>query len=419
MSKRTNKIGTLFVMTTMLAGLTACSPEAKYEKQLELGTESLHAGDYETAITAFETAITLNNSSLEGYAGLVAAMNLQDTDPEEMKELVKDVNDVIRKMHDSESGMTEEEVSLAEEIYLEAANAVNTNPESELEILENGITALGEESEIAQVYIQKAENLIEQYLAEQKLEEAAIQAEKLAETLPSDTETLEYTSAVAEEVSAQQELVGLLMKAVDLIEENDWQALADYTESDELTVLKEKIGDAGGYTYVIGGGDTGTGIGYYSFEGCECDQWYYGEYVDGLRSGEGGWYWTANYSRGLYIETYEGEWSNDAPNGSGYKYYEYGDYVEESEITVSDGLTTGTYTHEFTDSKTGETYVATYEAVEGQYVEVEVEDWVSDDIPEDMYCYCIVYIDRPDGSQTAMWLHTYYDSKYGISHFRE
>ncbi|MBQ9135164.1 MAG: hypothetical protein IJX66_03600 [Lachnospiraceae bacterium] len=419
MSKKTKKIGTFIVMTTMLAGLTACSQEAKFEKQLELGAESLNAGEYETAITAFETAITLNTSSLEGYAGLVAAMNLNDTDPEEIKELVKEVNDIIRKMSSSETGMTAEEIEMAEEFYMEAANAVSADAKAELEVLENGVEALGEETSIASVYVEKADELIQNYLSENKYEEAVAQAEKVAENVPSDIYAQELATVVTEKAQTEQELIDLMLAAIDIIEAEDWQSLADYTESDELAAIKERVGDAGSYIYLPDGGNTGMGIGYYSFEGCECDQWYYGYYVDGMRSGAGGWYWAANYSEGLYLETYYGEWSEDAPNGTGYKYYEYAGYVEECAVTVENGLLEGIYSHDFVDSKTGTVYTSYYEAVDGEYVEVEVEDWLKDDVPEGRYCYCIVYIDHGDGTESAQWLHTTYGAKYGISHFRE
>lgn len=416
MRKNSKRIVTGIVMGAMLAGLTACSAEAKLEKQLELGNSSLNAGNYEEAITAFETALTLDTSSLEAYAGLVAAMNLNGADSVDIKELVEEFSDVVGKKNASETGMTDEEIALAESFYLEAANAVSKDPEAELEVLENGIEVLSEATSITESYTETAEEVIEQYLAGNNWEEAKNYAEKLSEVVPDDTQTHEYVTSVTEQIEEEQALAELMEQAVTYISNGDWQALADYTESEELAVIREKIGDAGSYVYLFEGGNTGLGIGYYSFEGCECDQWYYGEYTDGVRSGEGGWYWAANYSQGLYLETYEGQWSEDAPNGDGYKYYEYAGVVEQGDIIVVNGLTHGTYTHDFNIN--GDIYTETYEAENGRYVEVPVEDWIADDIPEGMYCYCIVYVEKPDGGTTASWLHTYEDSVYGISHFR-
>lgn len=64
--------------------------------------------------------------------------------------------------------------------------------------------------------------------------------------------------------------------------------------------------------YIPDGGLTGTGAGVYKYEGGGY-YFYYGDYVDGVKSGNGVWF----VSGSDYMDVFTGIWSNDEPNGQG------------------------------------------------------------------------------------------------------
>ena len=77
---------------------------------------------------------------------------------------------------------------------------------------------------------------------------------------------------------------------------------------------------------------------------------YIGEYKDGVRCGQGAWYYASGDTKWCFT----GEWANDAPNG-------YGERLGENESAIlcekgnyTDGLDNGTMTYEV-DTKDGST----------------------------------------------------------------
>ena len=77
-TKKNNKailvIVSIIVICALLGGIvyfaSAQSPSAKLQKQLELGRQYLDDMDYERAVVAFESAISINPKSEEAYRGL-------------------------------------------------------------------------------------------------------------------------------------------------------------------------------------------------------------------------------------------------------------------------------------------------------------------------------------------------------------
>ena len=67
------------------------------------------------------------------------------------------------------------------------------------------------------------------------------------------------------------------------------------------------------------------------------NQYYYGEWSNGVRSGNGGWYqFYPDYD--TYVverHQYVGEWANDLPNGQGQEHYDYvSEYMDASSFYV-------------------------------------------------------------------------------------
>ena len=419
MRKRLNRMMALGLALTMTIGMMACGTEAEVSKQITLGGESLVAGDYLAAVVAYKSAIDLDKYEIEAYKGLVTAMVGDQRDSEEIKEVAEEVTDILSELNDSKQGITDEKKESAVGFYKLVSNALATDLNGQVEVLKMGVDVLGEDSNLSGVYEEKAKELVDHYLAGNNLEEAKQFAEELVQTIPSNTENEELAKEVAQKAEEEQALVDILMTAQEYILAKDWQALADFSGSDELAIIKEKIGDVGNYTYVFGGGTTGIGIGYYSMEGCNCDEWYVGEYIDGLRSGNGGWYWAMNNASGLYIDNYEGAWSDDKPNGSGYRYVESsGKIYEDKNVTVKNGLYDGIFI-ENKVTEDGYEYTVEYQIVDGKFVEVEVEDWLKENLPEGHYPYYAVYRTLDNGGETAYWAYVSYDAQLqGIAHFK-
>ena len=419
MRKRINKILVLGLTLAMTVGMMACGANAKVAKQITLGGEYLVEGDFVAAIDAYEAAIDLDKYEISAYTGLVTAMAGDQRGSDEIKAVAEEVSVVLAELSDSKQGITDEKKEAAESFYNMAANVVSADLNEQVEVLKMGVDVLGEDSGLANTYEEKAKELVDYYLAGNNLEEAKQFADELAETLPSNTENEELAEEVTEKAEAEQGLVDILMIAYEHIQANDWQALADFSGSEELAIIKEKVGDVGNYIYIFGGGTSGLGIGYYSMEGCSCDEWYMGEYIDGIRSGNGGWYWALNNDDGLYIDIYDGTWADDAPNGSGHRYVERGGRVICDEtVPVKNGLYHGTFVEEETASD-GYAYTVTYEVVDGKYAEVELKDWLKEKLPEGNYAYAVTYRELDDGRETAYWRYTTYDAALnGIAHFK-
>lgn len=422
----------LIITAAMALGLVGCSTEAKVERQLELGASSMEAGDYDAAITAYEEAIALDKYEIEGYEGLVVAMVADERSSEEIVGVVAGASDVIAELKASEEGLSEEDKAAAEKFYTTASDAVAGDVHIEIAILEEGVGALGEESPIADAYAEKVEAAINHYLEGNNLQSAKDYAEEMATTLPSNENAQDTAATVTEKAEAEQELVDILMTAYEYIQNEDWAALAIFSESEELAGIKEKIGDVGNYSYIFDGGTTGTGIGYYSMEGCTCDQWYVGDYVDGMRSGYGGWYhaWhdetgTANYS------IYTGQWVDDMPHGNGnIKKYVYISSIGSSEevadtfVWVENGtVMTGNFNIWVTWSDNTVDKIE-YELYNGLPVEIELESWISEEwIIENTeggrYPYGVVYSTNENGSKSADVVFANYNDEpwQNVSHF--
>ena len=76
----------------------------------------------------------------------------------------------------------------------------------------------------------------------------------------------------------------------------------------------------------------------------------------------------------------------------------------------------------FTENKVtedGYEYTVEYQIVDGKFVEVEVKDWLKENLPEGQYPYYAVYRTLDNGGETAYWAYVSYDARLqGIAHFK-
>ena len=85
------------------------------------------------------------------------------------------------------------------------------------------------------------------------------------------------------------------------------------------------------------------------------NQYYYGDFVNGKRSGKGHWYQIFNrkgeYAKannGIYLHTYNGEWKNDLPDGQGQEHISLDDQYLTTRICTN---VIGTFTEGYYDGE--------------------------------------------------------------------
>lgn len=273
-----------------------------------------------------------------------------------------------------------------------------------------------EQKQAAEKYRAKAEAYMEgnEYGKAQKAMEQAL------EQTPEDEELLaaaENLNQKAEEMKGYNET---MEAAKEAIEADDAAALDKLQESQEGQALVELAKETGSYIYLPEGGDTGTGIGFYTFDGCDCDQWYYGDYKEGKREGEGTWYYASSHTedKSLYKEVYTGQWSGDAPNGKGHQLVVLGDTVDtDQDFKVKNGLFYGTYKIKDT-LEDGTKVSGKYKLKKGKYVtisdeELEANNFVVPDQPH----LAIAFLYNKEGEIKSCTMVYAEDTTKGVKHF--
>ncbi len=141
-----------------------------------------------------------------------------------------------------------------------------------------------------------------------------------------DTAVSLLTDAV--ELTQDEELRELLTTATELKEEAEeregvlselYQAMKDKKIDQVLAVMdtkifKEEIASDAPVYYGTDEGDISKGEGIIIYNE---KQVYYGDIVNGIKKGKGVYFMCTDNSKGIGYYYYEGEWSNDIPNGTG------------------------------------------------------------------------------------------------------
>ena len=134
------------------------------------------------------------------------------------------------------------------------------------------------------------------------------------ERIRAEEEAAAEEEAKRAEIESQRE--SLLKPVYDLFAAKDYDGIKELIRTDEYVSFSDEV--IGDNSYYYGERDengrrSGTGIAIYEY-----GYYYYGEFADDLRSGHGVWM-RAVYADASAIGSFifEGEWSNDAPNGAG------------------------------------------------------------------------------------------------------
>ena len=171
---------------------------------------------------------------------------------------------------------------------------------------------------------------------------------------------------ILEQQAAQRE--ALLATVFDYMSVEDYDSMLDIYGSSFLAEQEKKS-----FIYIPDddGSHTGTGVGIYLFDNEFNDvnyYFYYGDFVNGIRDGNGSIFKKIDYT---YKYIFTGKWQNDAPNGTGYVYFD----TDYDSITVNgelvDGLWNGYTSYKWNVYDTNE-YDLSFNAVNG------IPDEVSD-----------------------------------------
>ncbi len=263
-------------------GVSNSSPANKMADLLLTGNQYMDSGDYEKAISYFDDALNYEPESEEirnaiSYAYIKLAENCSDS--------VETVDLYQKSLLYNKTNKTP---------YWGIANVYESldDEDNMLASLQNGYDNTGDET-----MRQKIEAVEE--------ERARIQAEEEAKA-----------AEEAERAALEQEHADTLQKLYDCFEGGDLDAVKDMMRTEEFTdFADEVIGDNSFYfgTKTPEGVREGKGIAVY-----RDGYYYYGDFSGDQRSGHG-ILMRAVYSESSAIGSfvYDGEWSNDKPNGEG------------------------------------------------------------------------------------------------------
>ncbi len=273
-----------------------------------------------------------------------------------------------------------------------------------------------EQKEAAKKYQQQAE-----YYAEgNSFDKAQKVMEQALEQTPKDEDLQEAADKIKQKADEMKNYNETMKAAIDAVEKDDAKALDELQESEEGKALAQMAGDGGSYIYLPEGGTTGKGIGFYNFHDCGCHQWYYGDYKDGKRDGNGIWYYTSSHTEdgNLYKEVYNGEWGQDMPNGKGHQLIVLGDKVDtDQKFKVKDGLFYGTY--KIKDKlEDGTVVTGKYKLKKGKYVtisdkELEANNFAVPDKPH----LAIAFLYDKAGELKSCTMVYAKDVTKGVKHF--
>jgi len=407
------RIALVALAAVMTLGTVGCGGNPQLTEKLNLGEEYMTSGDYENAIAAYQSAIGVDKYAWDAHSGLVLAMVEGGKDQEEINAAISTA--VAASMELAGTNVKGSDVEALVGFY-ETAMDATTNEVIILDVLIASNDVL-KENPFNEEYVSKLETMIENLIEANNYEAAQDLIDRLKEVNP-DADIAALEQQKEEKESADASYVATLTKAVEYIEAGNWTAIADMESTDEIAALRERIGDVGNFSYTFTeGARAGKTIGYYSMEGCSCNEWYYGDMSNGQRAGFGGQYWCMYDGDQLYVETYVGQWENDRPNGSGHYCFAYGgEVVIDEDATYVNGRKHGTYETVSIDEE-GYEWTTSYTLDNGRYIEVEVEDWVSS-AGDGYYYYAVAYRQEANGSTTARTWRVAEDRVVGVCHFK-
>ncbi len=258
------------------------------------------------------------------------------------------------------------------------------------------------------------------YMEEGKYDEAQEAIGKALEQTPEDESLAQEAEELNQKAEEMKGYNATMVAAMQAIEADDAEALDKLQDSAEGKALAEMAEKEGSYIYYPEGEGSGKGIGFYTFDDCECDQWYFGDYVQGKREGTGIWYYTSSHTEDgkLYKEVYDGQWKDDAPNGKGHQYIALGDTVDtDKKFKVKNGLFWGTYKIKDT-LEDGIKVSGKYKLKKGKYVTISDEELEKNNfvVPKEPHLAIAFLYDEKGEVKSCTMIYAE-DATKGVKHF--
>lgn len=380
------------------------TPEKRLERNLDKASEAVAEERYNDAIDAYGSALKIDEDCVEAMYGTLSAYEALD-DADGLKDSFDKYRADISGMEQSE---IDENIELIVDIYTMADEAYPEDINARITALEEGFAVTNGNNSVRTELIDEYFALADEYEADGDYEKqveaynnildkdssnsdaAASRKECLEETIEGMIELEQFDEANAvidtysesvqdvdfagykSEIEKLQKIIAAkhnLMDAVyNSMASGDFEKMLEIDGSEDSVTVVNSITDT--YIYTPGGiteNYTGVAAGIY-FVGDGSYYFYYGDYVDGVRSGNGVSFMEVGIGNKSY-KIYDGEWANDMPNGHGVgKTIKEGedngidyDYVVEGNFT--DGLQDGEMTGKFIWD--GLEYVGTWTATAG------------------------------------------------------
>ena len=163
---------------------------------------------------------------------------------------------------------------------------------------------------------------------EPEQEELTEEVDEEFETIAEDSGKTAIVVDVEDENDISYTKEFILNEAFPYFEDNNQEAIWDLAHLKRYVKLSAELKDTNQYYYQgdvnSDGKPNGKGLAIY-----EDNSYYYGDWADGVRSGDGRWFRfyinekSKRNSMGIYTaHSYAGEWKDDLPNGQGAEHYE-------------------------------------------------------------------------------------------------
>lgn len=409
-------VGIVAVVILALASVSIYAyntPENRLARLLDLGERYLSELNYEQAAVTFQAALEIDPKCLPAYAGGIEAY-IGLGDAAALQEFYQTAVNTMVSMEPEELAA---DMELTVEIFLQADTVYADDVEMAASVLEQAYELTDENEDVGDALVEdyeimadssresgdtdreldiydrileiqpdnedirhKRSERVREYL-EQLIEEGNLdKAEELIKRYKDVIEDVDFEEfqnridTLKETIAARE---SLLLQVYALMEAEDYTAMAEIDGADETNTVVEALEGMPGIYAPEGFTEnyTGIAVGVYPF-GEGGYNFYYGEYVDGVRSGQG----VSFISGSLYYTLYDGTWLNDAPNGEGtvngyqrqYEEEEFGSYyIVITTGTFTNGLYDGEFTRTLTDNyNTGLSFSGTFTADMGQVSDV-------------------------------------------------
>ena len=310
--KRGKLIGILAAAAVLIAAVIGISiynaPANRMSRALDLGARYLEEQNYEQALVEFDKVIAIDPMSVEAYLGKAQAY-------EGMGDMEQQL--AVLQTGYEQTGDSQIKKQLVD-AYLEQASGSATaeDYESALAVYDKLLDLDGENEEVQRDLSNLLNSYFRKLIDEGNYDEARSLIEKYRDKV-SGVDFQVYLNEIEEKERIEAENKAFLQKVYDLMAAQDYEAMHEVDGSEEANAFVARMEqDSLVYVPENDTNQTGKGAGVYQFDqfGESGYYFYYGDFADGSREGEGCSF--CNHTEEV-DEIFTGLWKNDAPNGEG------------------------------------------------------------------------------------------------------